>query len=242
MHMIPTGWSPGLFPLELDLNADRIAGSDGDAVGTWNSVGPVTASFTASTTARPTLKRSIINGHSVVRFDGSANVMRSTYLAPDTALTWIMAFQFLGAFASVKQALNLVGTTTNSIQFLFINSGAYQPYTFKNKAAGSGVGVGIADTPDANAHVIGVTYNNGTNTDPTSYTCLLDGVAKTVAASDSVTRSSVDKPSIGAFVNSSDVASLFTQIDIARLLVFRGALSAAQFAAADKYMRNIYGL
>ncbi len=58
----------------------------------------------------------------------------------------------------------------------------YQPYTWQAKSAAV-LSVGIADALDTNRHTLAISYNNGTNSDPASYYCRLDGVDKTVVAS-----------------------------------------------------------
>ncbi len=73
---------PTFSPLDIDglhlwLDATDLGLSDGDAVGTWTDKGPDGYDVTQSTTAKkPVFKTGIINGKSVVRFDGVDDHLR----------------------------------------------------------------------------------------------------------------------------------------------------------------------
>lgn len=60
--------------------ADSISGNDGDAVATWTNLqGTAARNFRQTVLAnRPILKKTIINGHAVVRFDGVTDYMDTT--------------------------------------------------------------------------------------------------------------------------------------------------------------------
>lgn len=58
--------------LELHLDANSIVGNDGDAVSIWHDQSGKLRDFSQATESkRPLLKKNIINGQSVVRFDGT---------------------------------------------------------------------------------------------------------------------------------------------------------------------------
>jgi hypothetical protein len=72
-----SGFSPvDISGLKLWVKADDLEGYlDGDPVGTWPDVSGVGNDLTSSSTARPVFKTAIQNGLSILRFDGSNDVM-----------------------------------------------------------------------------------------------------------------------------------------------------------------------
>lgn len=69
---------------------DQITGVDGDPVSSWPDVSVSSNTPTSSSTARPTLKTSIVNGHNVARFDGTNDIL--TFASDVSSLQWSSGF------------------------------------------------------------------------------------------------------------------------------------------------------
>ncbi len=240
-------WRPEFFSsLTLDLNADLLTGNDGDALAAWNN-SALTGSgnnYAQSVAGnKPLLKRNIINGHSVVRFDG-VNDFMSTSFAPAAAQSTSVFLVFKAASSTGTKGVYIIkdASATGTTLYL-LSAGGYQPYNFESKTGAAASASGIADARDTNAHLIQINYNNGTKTLPASYTAALDGTAKTVVASPGVLAvGATDLSTIGAAVTLGLVTSSPFDGDIARLLFFEGAITSPQAAATTQYLRNIYGI
>ena len=243
-----TAWSPKLLSsLILDVNADAIAGNDGDLVSAWANRAPTGSTFDyqAAGALRPTLKRSIIGGHSTVLFDGAANVMWSTGTPTNGAFAQYVVFKtVVNPGASAFGAISFIADGAGTWSPLYVmNLGGYQPYTFIAKVSTSAIASsGIANALDTSSHVLGVRYNNGTNTSPGSYTCSLDGTTKTVVASGAAASLSTLQTSVGGRRASGGSTDHFWNGHLARQLLFSGTVSDAADAAIVQYLRNLYGI
>lgn len=72
------------------LKASSLALADGDPVATWTDLSGNSNSGSASGTARPTYKTSILNGKAIVRFDGTTDVMTTPYTFPSTHTVYVV--------------------------------------------------------------------------------------------------------------------------------------------------------
>lgn len=69
-------FSPASIPgLTLWFDADSIAGVDGAAIATWPGSGGLPSATQSTASLQPILKKSIINGKAVARFDGTDDTM-----------------------------------------------------------------------------------------------------------------------------------------------------------------------
>ena len=243
-----TAWAPNrISTLLIDLNADMIAGNDGDLVSAWANQAPTGSTYDhqAATTLRPTLKRNIIGGRSTVLFNGSSNVMWTAGTVPQGAYSEYAVFKTVvnpgsGSGASISVTADAGGTWD---LLSLTNVGGYQPYTFIGKVSTSAIASsGIANALDTSSHVLGVRYNNGTSTSPGSYTCSLDGTTKTVVASGVAASLSTLQTSVGGRRAAGGATDNFWNGHLARHLIFSGSLTNAQDAAVVQYLRNLYGI
>lgn len=245
-------WRPELLSeISLDLDANLVPGNDGDLISTFSNRSPIgtAGDYTASGSARPTLKRNIIGGQSVLRFDGTANVMASTYQTVVGAQTHFFVFKLpagmsLGTYGA---AYTVVDTSGNPAFFVPINIGGYDPYTIACKITAVQMSVGLSDATDGNPHILGWTYDGSAQNDIDNtafYTISLDGTNKTVTnpGAGYIDPTGLGKASLGAYLTAGGSASNFIAIDIARLLVFNGVLSTQKYAAVARYLSARYGI
>jgi hypothetical protein len=86
--------------LRLWLRADSLALNDGDSVQTWSDQSGLGNHLTQATAGkRPLLKKTILNGHPVVRFDGTDDVLRAA------ANTFLNAPAQLSVFVVMKSEI-----------------------------------------------------------------------------------------------------------------------------------------
>lgn len=243
-----SGWQPNhLSTLVIDLDADKIAGNDGDLVASWVNQAPTgsTLNHQAAGALRPTLKRAIINGRSTVLFDGAATVMWTAGQIAQGAYSEYVVFKTVtnpgsGTGAAISVTSDL-GGTWDLISLL--NVGGYQPFTFLGKVGTSNVtSSGIADALDTSPHILAVRYNGGTNTSQASYKCSLDGTSKTVVASGAAAENATMQTSVGGRRIAAGSTDSFWNGHLARHLIFTGSLADTDDAAVVKYLRNIYGI
>lgn len=154
-----------------------------------------------------------------------------------TGGAWTVGIQFhLTSLPGAATGTNLFTFEMGSNTFGEIdadNLGGYQPYTFMAKVAGAAASSGIANALDLNMHNLIVTYNNGTNTTPGSYTAVLDGTAQTVVASGSLGRTGTDLGSIGGRVTSGNVVSAGASVGIRKILVYSSNLTGSNLTSLE---------
>jgi hypothetical protein len=241
-------WTPERIGTILaHYSADRIAGNDGDAIATWANLAPTGSSydFTQATAGKkPALKRNRINGRSSVLFDGTSDFMTGTFTISN-AMTRFLVFK-LTAVPTAGQFFSFgdIKDSANSFAYCAINNFAgYQNYDFKNKtSAAATASVGFNDAPDTSAHILAITYDNGTSTLAASYSASLDGTAKVLTATGVLSLPTTNKCAVGADVSTTDVGSSFFNGEIAEQIIFSGVLGANDLANVVKYLKNLYGI
>ncbi len=93
--MIKPGGGGGFQPsdiagLKLWLKADSLALADGNPVSTWTDSSGNGNDATGSSTARPTYKTAIVGGKPVVRFDGSNDVLATSFVTPSAHTIFVV--------------------------------------------------------------------------------------------------------------------------------------------------------
>lgn len=107
---------------KLWLNADSIEGNDGDSIGTWNDESGQGNNATQSLEDnKPILKRNILNGHSIVRFDGTNDYLSHTYFSLSSATYFIIYKK-----ASIGNSVLLV---VNGSYYSFLHYGSSWIYS-----------------------------------------------------------------------------------------------------------------
>jgi hypothetical protein len=239
-------WTPStISTLALDLNANRLAGNDGDAVGTWTNYSPsgTAGDFTQATgSKKPVLKRNTINGNSTVLFDGVDDALTSTFTIANGATSIYCVFKISNTGLIAQNIYQLLSSTPHySVLEAITVGGVYTPYSIQSDGTSSTNSVGISDTLNTNPHIYSIVYNAGGNSLPSAYTISVDGAARTVVTSGSFSGTAASTSCIGARVSGTSSIIPFSG-HIARLLVFNTNLSVSDNQLVITYLRNIYGI
>lgn len=216
----------------LFLDADLITGSDGDAIKTWPDDSGNGRNFTQSTASyKPLLKKAAngINGHNVVRFDGTDDVLASAVNA--SAIITASADTFWVVFKIFAITTNSSTTYYNDTAINFSQS---RGLVFRTSLGAIGyVYTGVyANTNKAvstSTPYIARSRHSGGNV----YLNLNGGSEGSTSAGNV---SGLSSPASLA----SDSTIIYTQIDIAEVIVFNSALSAENIAIVDAYLKAKY--
>ncbi len=110
------GWKPTLLSgAVLWLHGDAVSGNDGDAIATWPNSAPTgSANDAVQATAanKPLLKKTSngLNGHNVLRFDGSNDFMRTVVDLGSTGATFFFVARTGGTLTSYGTICGSGGT------------------------------------------------------------------------------------------------------------------------------------
>ena len=203
-------------------SADDISGNDGDAIATWYGKTTVTNNLTQTTEAqKPILKKNIINGHAVARFDGSDdNMVFGTALTANPFHLFVVAKYnatgrviVSGGGGALRVLLGLIAGD-NAISI--IKSGAVVLGTSSNTLN------------NASFNLITLYYSNP------NYGFRFNGV-------DAGTGSNAQTMNPATHVSKSDYGEYWNG-DIAELIVFNRALSGGEFTTVEDYLAGKYAL
>jgi hypothetical protein len=247
------GWKSPAQPLggtlpSLWLLADDIAGSDGDAVSTWTSKEGNAYAFAqaGAATLKPTLKTGAngINAHNIIRFDGGDYLSNATMPLTDTAGTVVMVLNLASSPADFQDVLTISKSGATSYYVLL------RPY-YNSTTKTMSMAQRSADTAD---NTTGNTITgSGTNyvmlwqSSGTAWTARVNGTDQTLSV---VTGGNSgdwfgdcaqkDNITIGGWQ-----AATFTQPfkgDIAEILYYPRALTPAEIAKVETYLKTRYGI
>jgi len=216
----------------LLLDADLIAGNDGDAIGTWADDSGNAHNFSQATASKkPLLKKADngINGHNVLHFDGVDD-----------------------EFESGAKCSNFITTTADTFWVVFkilsIDSNA-TPYVQNNDAAiRFSVYRGLVFRSAPTALSFTNDYVHYPYAAVVSISTSIAYIARARHSGDDVylalnggSEASSDSPGVSSNISGA-VASIGTSahIDIAEIIVFNSALSAADMQVVDAYLKAKY--
>lgn len=124
MMMMSGGFSPkNIVGLTLWLNADDLAGADGDAVAAWADQSGNGNNFTQGAGAKqPLLKKALngINNHNVVRFDGADDLMVAANFSSTTQGTIFAVVRLNGTLKDQQVILGSADEATPATNFFSI--------------------------------------------------------------------------------------------------------------------------
>lgn len=212
----------------LFLDADSVSGADGDAIGTWSDESGNDAHFTEATN-KPLLKKAAngINGHNVLRFDGSNDVMTC---AKELS-------ELISASAdTIYIVFRIFAITTNNVSGY--NDGAflhaYRAICFRTS---TGINAVIYDTSyklAAKAISTSTAYiSRSRHSSGTLYIRINGDAEGSVAAGNVAALTSAPKLA-------NDGYGSVAQIDLAEVIIFNSALSADSMAIVDAYLKAKY--
>ena len=226
-------WSPSDMqaPLTAWYKADSISGSDGDGVGSWTDSSANSNTVAQLTSARqPTLQTEELNGNSVVRFDGTNDILSDgdiSDLDVGTGDIWIAAV-FKSTDDSGVQFIFEKGTTSfalmvSSAGVLQARLGGTTNIPKQNSGNWSRTGFVLATAFRSSSTCSG--FVNGSAMDTTGTT-----------NTGSISNSSV--LDIGATA----VGGNPMTGDIAEIMVGGGTISEKELKAVEGYLADKYGL
>lgn len=216
----------------LLLDADSVAGADGAAVGSWADDSGNDVDFSQSNASyKPVLKKASngINGHNVIRFDGSNDILT---IVSGKVLSDIITASTDNCFFVFK----LVAVTTSNATLysndcliaddggawgLFFKTDGYvysYYYSSSVKSAENAISTGTA-------YILASRHSGGS-----IYQSINGGTENSEACGNVTVTSSV-------FLGGLDV---FTQIDIAEIICFKSNLSSANRGTVMNYLNTKY--
>lgn len=216
--------------------ADSISGNDGDAVATWTNLqGTAARNFRQTVSAaRPTLKKTIINGHAVVRFDGVVDYMDTTgfNVGSNEADLYVVIKADADPAAS---------STTNGYGYLLASStvltqSAHYPHTsgdiyetFRRDHSR----INFNPTPALTSFRL-YSVHAGTN----KYTCRID----TTTVFNSASAYTLDATTGSWKIGKSSNGTSFFDGDIAELRIYIGKLTDAERDTLTSFLDDYYDL
>lgn len=216
------------------LDADSIAGSDGDAIGTWSDDSGNGVNFAQSNASyKPLLKKGAngINGHNVVRFDGVDNMLSST----DSGK--VLGDVITNSTDNCFFVFKLVAVTTDvdpmyDNDFLISDEGGVWGLYFKTDGYMYCYYYPSSSVSTKRAISTGVAYIAASRHSGGSIYLSLNNGSEDSASCGNVV---VTEPLfIGGY------GSVFTRIDVAEIICFKSNLSAGNRAIVINYLKTKY--
>ena len=231
-----TGW------WKADAGAYKDAGvtlaTDGETVQQWNDQSGAGRNLAQGTSgARPTLVANVLNGKPVIRFDGTDDVLQSSAALSSFITAAAGTFFVVG----ILRANNTDNATEyeNDAAFQDVSGNVYLSFRTSNPRTRSVNFDGSADVAGKNTDVIDAPHcflwlHSGGNV----YHGLSDVRSSQLAsAASGNTLTLASTLRVGG-----NYATVFTQIDIAEIVVYAAAVSESDRLGVEKYIANKYGL
>ncbi len=240
-----------ILPLgaKLWLDADTVAGNDGDAVAAWNDSTAYGNNFAQATGGnQPVVKTNQLNGHRCVRFANNSKAMTSSFAPTVATAKTIAVVMKLGSLISTGYAYPYAfkNGTSYDIFILFHERNAWKPWSWRFKANGAGTSVGMGTTSTGqnttSPQRFLISYNGGTSTGTAAYNVDQDGTisAPTGTTPDLSAGLGAASTIIGGDATAAD--ALVPQLDIFELILWERELSSRELILVDTYLKVKYGL
>lgn len=218
------------------LNADDMSQADGTALSQWDDKsGQSNHAVQATGSKQPLLKIAVVNGHNSVRFDGSDDNMTMTVAAPsqpntmfvvgvlnDTPLNQVANAAFVCFASSTGKPVICVRRTATSWGFWGPAAGGLDRVTQEDLVSGVWNILEIVSASSSST----ILYRNGVARSGT-FTVNPDG-------------GGVTNQAIGEEIGFSPTRNL--KGDIAEIIVYNSALSAADRGTVEIYLANKYNI
>jgi hypothetical protein len=233
------GFTPDdIAGLQLWLEADALGLNNNDPVGTWTDSSGLGNSPTQTTAGnKPLFKTNIFGSLPSVLFDGTDDWMNLPLTLGDSKTIFVVYKLTTVPSSSFHILFGIKSSVPEFSDLAFVNFVNYSNITIRHDCAADGNAVGYSPTPDTSAHILCHTYNNGTNTDPASYTIAQEG-AQTVGTSSSWSRTTSNKGALGALVTSGDAPSSPFAGHVGELIVYDTVLSTTDRNLVGNYLER----
>jgi hypothetical protein len=212
---------------------------DGDPVQNWTDKSSNRfEAVQATAVSKPVWKDAIINSKPVVRFDGSDDLMAADAIATaltgdDKPYTIALVTKQTGPLSGSDTFYSLGRSSTNVPFDELVANGTSQYETQRQDDYGSD-DQETGGTPDTASHVLVVTFTG------TAVSVHLDGTAIVDNQTHNVDEMTVDQFTLGALRTNAN--SNYLKGDIAELIVYSDAKSAADRGRLEQYLGNKYGI
>jgi len=218
----------------LLLDADLISGNDGNAIQTWSDDSGNSRNFSQATSGcRPLLKKAAngINSHNVLRFDGTDDWMASA-----VAISTMVSASAHTAFFVYRLLSVATNDTLIGMNDALLDSGLYMGYVFRTNG-------------NAYAHIY---YSNSYPAAAQAISTNTPYIAQSRHASgtlyhsinggsdSSVSAGNIENLYYPFYLAYSPVMALYSNIDIAEVILFNTALSESNRAIVAAYLKAKY--
>jgi hypothetical protein len=242
IEVVPGSSTPSSLPgLQLWFKADALSLNDGDPVGTWADSSGHGWDATEATN-RPTFKTNILNGKPIVRFDGVNDTLKIASGA-NSIFQNVGSGTIIAVCADTNPtgggvAHNVFNVTTNPVGTLaraglYTRQASVSQFSSRGRRLDADTGVNSFGTFASGFHMVVGQFNWAQNTN----TLYLDGVAQTPTGFSSGGGNTQNLASNGVYISDAN----FFPGDIAEVIAFQPALSAADLVKVQNYLAVKYG-
>ena len=216
----------------LLLDADLIVGNDGDAIGTWADDSGNGRDFSQATASKkPLLKKAAngINGHNVLHFDGVDDQFESDAMCSDFITTKADTFWVVFKILSIdSNATPYVQNNDAAIRF-----SAFRGLVFRSAPTA------LSFTNDYVSYPYAAVVSISTS---------IAYIARAKHSGDGVylalnggSEASSNSPGVSSYISGAvALIGASAHIDIAEIIIFNSALSAANMQVVDAYLKAKY--
>ena len=220
--------------------SDQIYLSNAPAFGMDFIVPTLSGNSVPNTATGPTLVQNGINNLPMIRFDGVSNVLQGGGNPPALGLDWTVFF----VLANVTDTRGLMdGAPGSTNQFRFSRTNRVQNQSWDN----GGVPFTLpADT--STGMILSFSHHGDTVTDSRTWNVVVGDIGdqsyENFAGAEGQRAVTWNKPQLGAFVDvqGGNWNYHFFKGDIAEVLIFQGAMSAADMMTVNSYLMSKYSV
>lgn len=225
---------------EITAPGTTLANANNDPVGTVRDRSPNNSHFTATANGNRSLV-AIAGLQGQLIFDGTNDFYTGPTIANATgACTLAISWKFRNTPASSGGSLFVLKTSSTTwTELIVVNFAGYQEITWScdTTSTVSIASVGCAGGLNTTSHRAVITYDGVTNSNPASYTILLDGAPQTVATSGGFIRQATDLTSLGGRWDGTTLTNN-RDLNFSCLAFWSGVKTAEQIAQIDSWLQQ----
>lgn len=221
------------------------ATADADPVGAWDDASGNGNHVTqATSTKRPTLKLSILNGKPVTRFDGADDALSLTGTALDILKNVASASIFAvwkAADTGVLQRAISLGSSLDDIVLAALGKLATNEHSLRGRKVAADTAIAVSGAAMGTGFVLSAAVFDWGNSDASLYKRgILDASTTSFFTDGNTENASAVNSAIGS--NASGTTGSFLNGDIAEPLIYVPKLSSTNQALVENYLISKYGL
>ena len=239
MSFIINPYSFGFNP--LSLSPALWLSDTGSDVSVWPDLSGNGRNATQATTAsQPAIVANGLNGRQIRRFDGSNDTMTFARFDLSAFTVFIAALRSSGGgtYQTFLQVLQS-STTRAAAEIAINNDNAYGPLLIGSNGNSTTYGRGGSLSENSSRIISGI-WAGGATDGASNYSLWNNGSPTTLTNSNSIGAAAGSASRIGS-VSSNGTVGSYLRGDIAEILVYPTALSAANRQAVESYLRTKWG-